>query len=228
MVCNLGIKLPIEKIVTEIEKIAPLRFVVVDAAQSINQVDQKSLSSIADFVFFGTHKWLKSLIPMGVGVFCKPSSRSFVEESIERYLNDGRMSDPLLAFSSQDCRSKQFSETVNLTPLFAGAGAVWDAQHKNTKQQCDRIVQNRAFISDVLAQSDWSIVLPDDEFQSRIQLVQSELKMRQMSPSTLARHFLDFGVAVTGYTDGLCRISIPDGELSRGQMLSFKNVASNS
>ena len=91
---------------------------------------------------------------------------------------------------------------------------------KNTKQQCDRIVQNRAFISDVLAQSDWSIVLPDDEFQSRIQLVQSELKMRQMSPSTLARHFLDFGVAVTSYTDGLCRISIPDGELSRGQMLS--------
>ena len=203
-VCNLGIALPIPKILAAIRERAEMRFSVVDAAQAINHVDLRWAKDAVDFTFGGTHKWLRSYEPMAVGYFAKPGSYTFIRELIERELANNPLADPLLRITQSEAYQK--SETINLCPLFAAAGALNDAEAVSTSIESDEVT--RVF-QKVVEQSGWSEMSVGPEFRSRIMLLKKP-ELKNADAGSIRQHLQQSGIAVTDYPGGICRISMPE------------------
>lgn len=203
-VCNLGVALPIPEILNAIRERGEIRFSVVDAAQAINHVDLRWAKNAVDFTFGGTHKWLQSYEPMALGYFAKPSSRTFVQDSIKRELAINALADPLLRITHSDAFQKP--QTVNLCPLFAVSGALKDAQSGMPSIDSDNA---RAVLHRVAGRADWDCFSVSREFQSRIVLLNKK-RFQNAEAGVIRKMLSRMGVAVTDYTGGICRISLPD------------------
>lgn len=84
-------------------------------------------AAVADFVVTGSHKWMRSGQPMGIGLFGRDSTQLLISNTLRKISSTGGDLDPLLQFTEQlDCgRLTGHSETVNLTSLFScGAASV--------------------------------------------------------------------------------------------------------
>ena len=203
-ICNLGVALPIPKILQAIREIAEIRFCVIDAAQAINHVNLSQVVKEADFVFGGTHKWLRACEPMAVGYFGRAGSRSFIQSSINRELSTNLSADPLLRLTQLP--ADKTSETANLCPLFAAAGALADVPKKDHQNNSPI---TRAAIQEAAESTGWRFITTDLNFQSRIVLLKKG-HAAQKHRGDLRKQFCDAGIAITEYVGGICRISIPD------------------
>lgn len=203
-VSNHGIQLPVEAILKTIRANAKLRFSVVDAAQAINHVDIGWACGTADFIFGGTHKWLRSYEPMAFGYFCIPNSRSFISDSIDREIKGNPMADSLIRISQSP--NSQIEETVNLCPLFAASGALHDAEPAMTVSSVNH--QVRTVVEDAAVCAGWKCLVPSPEFQSQILLLKHP-RMQKAKSGYLRKALSRFGVAATDYPGGICRISLP-------------------
>lgn len=201
-VSNHGIHLPVKAIVQTIRANAKLRFSAVDAAQAINHVDIGWARGTVDFIFGGTHKWLRSYEPMAFGYFGMPSSLSFVSDSIDREMSNP-LADSLMRISHS--ADLLIEETVNLCPLFAASGALKDAK-KTTGSATDS--QVRTVVQDVANSAGWECVVPRPEFQSRILLLKQP-RLQKAKSGFIRKALSRFGVSVTDYPGGTCRISLP-------------------
>jgi selenocysteine lyase/cysteine desulfurase len=214
-VSHLGVRLPVERIVRAVEACRPLRFAVIDGAQEFCHVSADLRNEYCDLYLAGCHKWLGACHPMGLGFYGRRRSRGVIETTLEKLLSSGEIDDPLLCFSSQlegehlDGRT----ETVNLAPLFAGQGAVADALEAETTPagRLPQRLANLAGVAGMSAAAGWQSRLVPRELQSGILLLQAEReKRREDSPEALRQSFSDQGIAVTGYEDGLVRLSMPE------------------
>ena len=204
-VCNWGVSLPIAEILQAIRKRAEIRFSLLDAAQAINHVDLKWVPGEVDFTFGGTHKWLRSYEPMAIGHFSKLGSRSFIRDTIRRELMSNPMADPLTRITQTNAPHK--NETVNLCPLFAVAGAMADAKKKPIS--LGNFSDVRAVVEMTTEESNWKCVNPNLEFMSRILLLKNS-RLSKAKAGIIRRQFIHAKIAVTGYSGGICRISLPD------------------
>jgi len=198
-----GIQLPVKAIVEAIKANAKLRFSVVDAAQAINHVDIGWARETVDFVFGGTHKWLRSYEPMALGYFGIPSSMSFVSDSIGREIKSNPLADSLMRISQST--NSQIEETVNLCPLFAASGALKDMESSKGVSGSNQV---STIFQDVAARAGWNCILPSFEFQSRILLL-NQPRLQEAKSGDIRKALGRFGVAVTDYSGGICRISLP-------------------
>ena len=215
-VCNLGVKLPAPEIVAAIKRVARLRFSVVDAAQAINHVDLGWAKENVDFTFGGTHKWLKAYEPMAIGYSGKTGSRSFIRETVNRELATNPIADPLLRVTQLNAAQK--SETVNLCPLFAAAGALSDAK---TEIPNSGTGNARSSVLEIAARTGWDCFPLSPEFRSRILMLRKS-PLKNANPGMIRKTLIRLGVAVTDYPNGLCRISLPEmlGERQADQLES--------
>ena len=202
-VSNHGIQLPVEAILKTIRANAKLRFSVVDAAQAINHVDIGWARGTADFIFCGTHKWLRSYEPMAFGYFALPNSLSFISDSIDREIHGNPMTDSLMRIS--ESADSHIEETVNLSPLFAAFGALKDAEKATRAPAVDQV---RTVVEDAIARAGWKSLFPSQEFQSRILLLKQP-RLQKTKSGEIRKALSRFGVAATDYPGGVCRISLP-------------------
>ena len=151
-VCNHGIRLPIFSIVASIKEKSRLRFSAVDAAQAINHSDVSWADGTVDFVFGGTHKWLRSFEPMAFAYYGQKGSSSFVRNTVIRELQNNPLADPLTRISQS--AASHVEETVNLCPLFAAAGALRDV-----KSELDggRAAEIRSMVQDAANKTGWTL-----------------------------------------------------------------------
>ena len=203
-VSNHGIQLPVEAILKTIRANAKLRFSVVDAAQAINHVDIGWARGTADFIFGGTHKWLRSYEPMAFGYFGMPSSLSFISNSIGREMKSNPLADSLMRISQSP--NSRIEETVNLCPLFAASGALKDSAPATTVSSVNH--QVRTVVEDAAGRAGWKCLVPSPEFQSQILLLKHPW-MQKAKSGYLRKALSRFGVAATDYPGGICRISLP-------------------
>jgi len=213
-VCDWGIMLPIAKILEAIRCDREIRFAVLDTAQAINHVDLHWVREEVDFSFGGTHKWLRSYEPMAVGHFAKPSSRTFILDSINRDLASNPLADPLLRITQPNAQQK--SETVNLCPLFAAAGALKDAKTSQLKTNGNQL---RSAMVDAASSTNWEILSPDTDFHSQILMFKNP-KLENADPSLIRSKLNRLGVAASSYVGGICRVSVPQSitQLQADQM----------
>ena len=202
-VSNHGIQLPVEAILKTIRANAKLRFSVVDAAQAINHVDIGWARGTADFIFGGTHKWLRSYEPMAFGYFALPNSRSFISDSIDREIHGNPMADSLMRIS--ESADSHIEETVNLSPLFSAFGALKDAEKATRAPAVDQV---RVVVEDAIARAGWKSLFPSQEFLSRILLLKQP-RLQKTKSGEIRKALSRFGVAATDYPGGVCRISLP-------------------
>ena len=181
-----------------------IRFSVVDAAQAINHVNLRWAKNAVDFTFGGTHKWLRSYEPMALGYFAKAGSRTFIQDLISRELANRSLADPLLRITQAD--ASQTSETINLCPLFAAAGALQDAGVVSNFVDDSDV---RTILRQIANKAGWSEIPMRSEFQSRIMLLKKP-ELEKAGTDFIRKQLMRKGVAVSDYPGGVCRISMPN------------------
>lgn len=207
-----GVHLPVSQIVDRIRAENELRFVVVDGAQAINHVPLGFAADYCDFLLAGCHKWLRSFSPMGVGLFGRPGTVNYIQDSLERWSKSGVLNDPLFIFANEleSERPRRFGESVAVTPMIVANAAVTDALRRPAND--DSVAMNReAIMSIASANNRWAEVSAGEEMSSRIIMLRSRCwQDRQRSADSLRRRFHNAGIAVSTYSRGRVRISVPD------------------
>jgi selenocysteine lyase/cysteine desulfurase len=209
-VSNLGLRLPVERIVRAVETAGRTWFVVIDGAQDFCHVSADIASEYCDLYLTGSHKWLGAYHPMGLGYYGRRRSRSFIETVLAECLREGEIDDPLLRFSTQlEAGSPGETETVSLASLFACQGAVADA----VAGGCDslpRRLANALALGAAAVQAGWRPLLPQPAFRTGIFLLQAERQeKREVAAEDIRSAFFERGVALTAYEAGIVRLSMP-------------------
>lgn len=121
---NLGVRLPTAHVVSALEAIRELRFVVLDGAQELNHVPTDLGPEHCDLYLAGCHTWLGGFHPMGLGFYGKRRSRNVIDTVLANMTAEGSIDDPLLGYSGQveTGTPARRSETVSLVPLFCCHG----------------------------------------------------------------------------------------------------------
>lgn len=228
LVDNLGIRLPIRRIVERIRAENELRFVVVDGAQALHHLPLNLASNYCDLLIAGTHKWLQAFVPLGVCFFGHPRSCDYIRGSLDRLVKSGAVCDPLLRFSEElYCKKLNATgETVSITPLVAASAAAEDAL-RSANVTHNGVESNRLTICGVAANRGWSVLSPGGDLASRIVLLRStQPHVRSAPPDSIQRRFLNANVAVTTYGDGIVRASVPMVCISCPQIESLEKAFS--
>lgn len=207
-VSNLGVRLPISRIVSALEAASEPRFVVLDGAQELNHVPTDLSREECDLYLAGAHKWLGAFNPLGLGFYGRYRSRALIDTLLAALTGTGEIDDPLLRLSGQFERDlvEAFSETVSLVPLFSCHGAVNDAVVGGSRCR----PTDFSLLATLAAECGWSALVPEPPMQTAILLLQSiHADVRTRDPALVRAHFGRRGVALTSYADGLIRLSLP-------------------
>lgn len=209
---NLGIQLPLPRLLDELKATRKLRFVLVDAAQSFCHVPAPSPTSLADVTIAGCHKWVRGSLPLGIAVCGRPLVAEQIRTILKSPLSSSDLDDPLLRFSQQICNHSvdHFSETVNVTPLFSANAAIQSPGTTTSalRQKHAQQLANRASIERCASHTSWSVMKTDASLQSGIVLMRSS-NLRNTDPDALRMRFHQHGVALSAYSNGRIRISAP-------------------
>jgi selenocysteine lyase/cysteine desulfurase len=214
-VSNLGVRLPVGRLVKAIEADRAVRFIVIDGAQEFCQVSSDLRYEYCDLYLTGCHKWLRAYHPMGLGFYGRRQSRSFIETVLAEMMAAGHFDDPLLEFSGQleAGAPARPVETVNLAALFSCQGAVTGtlaAAALPTDSFASRL-NSLAVAAELAAASGWRPLLPDPALRSGILLLEAEREATRGKPADEIRSaFADQGVALTAYDGGRIRLSMPE------------------
>jgi hypothetical protein len=206
-----GVKLPIRTISDAIKWGGELRCFAVDGAQHLAHGDEAFAEMDCDFYLTGTHKWLRSLYPLGVGVYGHRRSREMIETTVAELHTAGILNDPLMQFTSQLEFHKldETTETVNLSGLLSAHGAALDARPSSARQRVlPTQIANANKVSALGQAAGWQPLRPAAEFRSGILLLRPPTACTGNS-TALRNHFVRRGVAATTYKNGIVRFSMP-------------------
>ena len=227
-VSNLGVRLPIARIVRRLESAHEVRFVVVDGAQDFCHLTPDIHEEYCDFYLAGCHKWFQAYHPMGLGFYGRRRSMGFIENTLSHMIANGDIDDPLIRYI-REVESEQvngYSETVNFGPLFSCQGAIADRG-----STADRVAyqENQLLNLDVIAQivkgAGWKPRLLDVGLQTGILLAQaSDPALRRMEPLAMRELFRNHGVGLSTYENGYIRLSMPQSLLGQEEANHLGNA----
>ena len=209
---NLGVRLPVERIVRAIKERTELRFVAVDGAQALGHVPLDLDEQYCDFLIAGCHKWLCAYHPMGIGFYGHPRSVGYIEQTIGRLQRQGSLDDPLIRFLGElsGKAPTRYGESVNLAPLFSCQGALQDTGRDDPTFVLPRRVANADQLVTLLGDHGWKPLRPADGLRSGILLLRSTAgHLQRLSPDVLRLRLHEVGLAVSAYPGGVVRVSLP-------------------
>ncbi len=208
---SFGIRFPVRRIVELLRQESVVRFTIVDAAQSFGHIDTMELAGIADWLIGGTHKWIGSYQPLGVGIACSERSQRSIANRLENAVKSRTLDDSLLRFLLELEQGREFCspETVNLCPVFAGAGAMQGTPSASVTLPTR--IANSESVSKIAESHSWKRINASKQFSTGIVLLRSNLKVRCAVPAASVEvAFADMGISLTGYADGLIRLAMPE------------------
>ena len=213
-VSHLGVRLPVVRLVRELEAVRAVRFVVVDGAQDFCHVSADLRDDFCDLYLAGCHKWLGAYYPLGLGFYGRRRSRGMIEAIRTHLLASGELDDPLLRFAPEleTGQPGPLMETVNLAPLFSCQGAVEEAlPSRGEPEVClPRRLDNLSVAVEAVLDCGWRPLLPSTGLRTGILLLQAAGTAVQRVPAgALRQAFAEHGVALTAYDEGLIRLSMP-------------------
>lgn len=220
-----GIQLPIQAIVERLRQEQEIRFVLIDAAQAIGHVDLAPLSGIADFLVAGTHKWVGSYFPLGIGIACNPNSQTWISNCVQSMIASTSMDDGLLKFVSsvETNREVRHPETANLGPLIAACGA-WKGTPCVRKSLPTRL-QNADQVAEIASTIGWTPIRPNLEMRTGCLLLQAaDKEIRNSNPDELRLAFSDSGLILSTYHEGIIRLAMPASKLQTHEMLQIESA----
>ena len=215
VVNNLGVRLPLAKLLPRLKSSGELRFTLLDAAQSFCHLPEPAPAHLADVTIAGCHKWLRGALPLGIAACGQP----LISEQINAILCESNvpstdLHDPLLRFTQEIISDKinKYSETVNIAPLFSANAAICTPRTSQDtlrhQASCQR--NNVGGIEQAATGTSWSIVATDSSLRTGIALMRSQNPAtRAAECDSIRSRFREHGVVVSAYPNGLVRISSP-------------------
>lgn len=230
VVNNLGIRLPLARVLPRLKSSGNLRFTLLDAAQSFCHLPEPVPSHLADVTIAGCHKWLRGAMPLGIAACGRP----LVAEQMQAILAENNctptgLHDPILRFTQEIVRHtiNKYSETVNIAPLFSANAAVSTPRVNSASllAQASCQADNVSRIREAIAETSWMPVETDESLQSGIVLLRSRNASVCAADCDHLRDGLrEHGVAVSTYPDGLIRISSPTTAMSDQSLSVLANA----
>ncbi|WP_442485882.1 aminotransferase class V-fold PLP-dependent enzyme [Aeoliella sp. SH292] len=221
-----GVQLPIDKITTGLKASSDLRFVLVDGAQHLAHGDLDLADMDCDFYLAGTHKWLRSLYPLGVAAYGHPRSRSMIKTVINELLTAGIVDDPLLRFTSQleNAALSGPTETINLSGLLSAHGAAVDASPSRLRGKALSVqLMNGEKVGLLAERAGWQRILPVQSMRSGILLLRPPGEYGS-SHEDLRKTLESRGVVATTYDDALVRFSMPRRRLTESALGTIRDA----
>jgi hypothetical protein len=222
-VSNLGVRIPIEQIVRQIEAKYEVRLVVIDGAQEFSQIGANLVADYCDLYLAGCHKWLAGHHPMGVAFFGRGRSRGLITTMLNQMLAANMLDDPLLHYTQriETGHNDQYTETVNLSSLFTCQAAVTEANHLYTRVSgLQARLTNRQLIRTLLPETGWHEVAISPTLQSAILLAKPERNIgRSIESAELREAFRSKGVGLTAYPNCRVRLAMPDQPMEQTEPL---------
>jgi selenocysteine lyase/cysteine desulfurase len=212
-----GVRLPVGEIAAAMRAVGELRFVVVDGAQHLAHGDTPVSEMECDFYLAGTHKWLRSLAPLGVGIYGHARSRDIIENTVVELSKAGLFADPLLRFTTQlqSLRLDDVSETCNVSALFSAHGAAGTAHSSEYRPESLAVqLKNVDEVSLLAKECDWRVMRPSHRLRSGIIILRPP-KRSIWDCERLRQHLDQHQVIATTYDDLAVRLSMPRRPLAR-------------
>jgi len=216
-----GIRLPIDEIVAAVRQLGSPVFIAVDGSQAFGQMPLDLSRVRCDFFLAGCHKWFGGHLPLGIAFCPNPETHFGSIAACNRLIDSSRIDDPLLAFlqTVETGRQRRFTETVNLSPLFACRGALEDQLIEGPLSgRHRRRLANAHFVRRLAHMTAWIPLVPAEEYRSASVLLQStDPLLRRSDPNVLREHFHERGIALTAYKRGIIRLSMPSVPFSTAE-----------
>lgn len=215
-----GIQLPLGQIAKRIRKERELRFFAVDGAQHLAHGVMTFSEMDCDFYLAGTHKWLRSLYPLGVAIYRHRGTSELVETTRDELRSLGVLTDPLVFFASQleGQKCDEVTETINLSGLLSAYGAALDAKPaKERRSLFSDQLANAAAVSVRAKDHGWRRQRHSDDVCTGIQMLRPPSSWTSDS-SKLQRHFEQRGIVATTYQNGAVRLSFPQCPLAQDDL----------
>ncbi|MCY2965530.1 MAG: aminotransferase class V-fold PLP-dependent enzyme, partial [Planctomycetota bacterium] len=223
-----GIRFPIVELVREIERQRPIGMLVVDGAQAFCHIPTAAIIERADFFVAGCHKWLGAFEPLGIA-FGNPTLLGPPSRRLPELMRRHGIDDPLLNFTQQleENALAANTETVNVTPLFACAGALKEALRGTVsiKESFQQRLRNANRVAAMAEEVGWKALRPVAGFQSGILLLEPTAdSVVRLSPLDLRTHFHNRHISLTAYEGGCIRLSMPNRPFKSSDLGSLRNA----
>jgi aspartate aminotransferase-like enzyme len=216
-----GIRIPTAETVTALRRYNPALFVAVDGAQAFGHVPLNLAQTPCDFYLTGCHKWLGGHLPLGIGFLPNPATAADIARRTTELVERRRLDDPLLAFlqSIETERTRRFTETVNLSPLFSCRGAMEDQFTDGPiAGRLRRRLANSDLVRRIARMTAWKPLMPMQEFRSASVLLRStSAAVRRLAPDRVRSLFHERGIRLTSYAGGVVRLAMPSVPLATRQ-----------
>ena len=222
---SMGIRMPIAEIVRRLRTKQHVRFVLVDAAQALGYTGLNEIGSSADFIVAGTHKWVGSYIPLGIGIATNPRSQQWIANFSHSAIGTKGGGDSLLHMlhSIDKGCDTLFPETVNLGGLIAGFGA-WTAT-PSPNSALETRISNADLVASIAEFNGWEPLRPNESMRSGSLILQSTNRQtRQRSTDEIRNSFADSGIVLSAYANGLVRMAMPETLLTTEQFLWIQDA----
>jgi hypothetical protein len=216
-----GARLPVAEACAALDRIRPPRFVVIDGSQAFCHTPIPAPGSF-DLLLAGCHKWLGAFNPLAVGFGGRRRSWGFIGTTAADMEGDGTLDDPLftLVRGVEGGAPGLFSETVGLSCLFTARAAAVDLREKSDgEEQFCTLAENTGVVAEATRGTAWKPLLVDSSVRSGIALLQAErAESGNAAPAAVRQRFLESGVVVTTYAEGVVRVSVPRGAWRPGEI----------
>lgn len=225
---SMGIRLPIIEIVERLRSKQEVRFVLVDAAQALGHTDLSEIAGVADFIVAGTHKWVGSYIPLGVGIASNSSSQQWIANFLRAAIGINGAGDSLshMLHSVDNRCDSRFPETVNLGGLIAGFGA-WTSTPSPRNALAMRIA-NADRVASIAEFNGWEPIRPDETMRSGSLILQSSCRQtRNRCSDDIRNSFADTGIILSTYANGIVRMAMPETLIPTEQVLQIQDALFN-
>lgn len=212
-----GIQLPLGQIAERIRKERELRFFVVDGAQHLAHGVTTISEMHCDYYLAGTHKWLRSLYPLGVAIYAHRGSNDLIVTTRDELRSLGILNDPLVFFASQleGQKCDEVTETINLSALLSAYGATLDAKPAEERKNLFSVQLASAVAAGERAKNHgWRVRHLSDDLRSGIQMLRPPATWTS-DFTELQRHFEQSGIVATTYQNGTVRLSFPQSALAQ-------------
>lgn len=219
-VSQLGVRLPVERVVRRVEAAGEVRLVVVDGAQDFCHAAPGLANDYCDLYLAGSHKWLGGHHPVGVGFYGRRRTRGLIDTTLVRLSAAGTVDDPLLHLCERPGAdaARDYAETVSLSGLFTCQAAASETLESTTAAASfPARLAGRDSIARAASESGWRAAALDAGLRSAILLVRSERDdLRRADPAAVRAGLRERGVAATTYPGGFARLSMPVTAMSPG------------
>ncbi len=215
LVTNMGIKLPIKQIVSVVSQVMKPRFVIVDAAQAWGHLPYSDVHQDCDIFLAGAHKWIRAGNPLGIAIYGRDRSKTWLQQCLASHGSENRVDDPLCRFVTSltsDTLNCQLSETVSVSPLLTCRAALADLARSKQLRRRHWTYQrwNRRQVEQIASRAGWTSLSPGEEHTTGILCIKSRHRSGKIGDGHRLRdRFASRGIAATCYDNGIVRMSMP-------------------